>query len=96
MNADANPPFGETVFGYHLYVWGLVLFATVILAVGIAQLFGGQFERRETEPGALMRLAAFGVGLLFVTAAAEMVTTFMECGIGDCPNDGGWNWWIFS
>jgi hypothetical protein len=27
--------------------------------------------------------------------AAEAATTFMECGIGDCPNDGGWNWWIF-
>ncbi|MCG6856552.1 MAG: disulfide bond formation protein B [Salaquimonas sp.] len=95
MDAGSNPPFGEAVFGYHLYIWGLVLFAFVILAVGIVQLFGGQFERREVTSGALMRLGALGVGLLFLTVAAEAATTFMECGIGDCPNDGGWNWWIF-
>lgn len=94
MEATTNPPFGEAVFGLHLYVWGVILFATVILAVGVVQLFGGQFERRDREPDLLLRAAALGVGLLFAVTALETVTTFLECGFGDCPNDGGWNWWI--
>ena len=96
MQATTNPGFGEPVFGYHLYVWGVVLFACVILAVGVVQLFEGQFDKREQEPDWLRRAAAIGVGLLFGIIALQTVTTFMECGFGDCPNDGGWNWWIFG
>lgn len=96
LEATANPSFGESVLGYNLYVWGVVIFGAVILAVGIAQLFRGQFEPRKEEPAWLSRLAMAGVGTLFVVAAAQTVTTFLECGPGDCPNDGGWTWWILG
>ena len=96
LSATANPPFGQSVMGLHLYVWGIVLFAVVILAVGVVQLFRGQFKPSAQEPAWLTRLASVGVGLLLVMATLETVTTFMECGFGACPNDGGWNWWIFS
>ena len=95
LEATANPPFGEAVMGLNLYVWGVLIFAVVILAVGVTQLFRGQFESRSTEPEWLGRLASTGVAILFVVAALLTVTTFMECGFGDCPNNGGWNWWIF-
>jgi hypothetical protein len=80
--------------GFHLYVWGVVLFAAVILAVGIVQLFKGQFKPSAPEPQWLTRLAGVGVAVLLVVASLETLTTFMECGFGACPNDGGWNWWI--
>jgi disulfide bond formation protein DsbB len=96
LTATANPPFGEAVLGLHLYVWGIVLFATVILAVGVVQLFRGQFKPVAQEPDWLARLAWVGVGLLFVMAALQTLTTFMECGFGDCPNNGGWTWWLFG
>ena len=94
--ATTNPPFGEPVMGLHLYVWGIVLFTTVILAVGVVQFFKGQF--RTTAPGSdgLSRVAGTGIGILAVLAVVETVTTFMECGFVDCPNDGSWNWWLFS
>ena len=95
LEASTNPPFGETVLGFNLYVWGIVIFGAVILAVGIMQLFRGQFEPRTAEPEWLGRLASAGAAILFAMAALLTVTTFMECGFGDCPNDGGWNWWIF-
>jgi disulfide bond formation protein DsbB len=94
--ATANPPFGQAVFGLDLYVWGILLFGTVILAVGIVQLFPSQF--RATTQGTtrespwLARLAAIGVGSLFVVAVLETLTTFLECGLADCPNNGGWTW----
>jgi disulfide bond formation protein DsbB len=95
LAAASNPPFGQPVMGLHLYVWGVVLFAAVILAVGIVQLFKGQFKPSAPEPEWLTRLAGVGVAVLLVVASLETLTTFMECGFGACPNDGGWNWWIF-
>jgi disulfide bond formation protein DsbB len=96
MLSTSNPPFGQPVLGLHLYVWGLVLFGTVILTVGIVQLFRGQFSAAAPEPDRLRRLAVVGIGLLTVVAFAETLTTFMECGFADCPNDGGWTWWLFG
>ncbi len=92
--ATANPPFGQPVMGLHLYVWGIVLFGIVILAVGVVQLF--KFRAAAAEPDRLNGLAGAGVGILAVLAVVETLTTFMECGFVDCPNDGGWNWWLFS
>ena len=89
-----NPPFGQAVMGLHLYVWGIVMFTAVILAVGIAQLFRRQFDAPAREPAWLGSLARFGAGLLFVIAGIETLTTFLECGFGECPNDGGWDWWF--
>ena len=94
LAVTSNPPFGQPVMGLHLYAWGIVLFATVFLAVGIVQFFEGQFAPSTQEPDWLRRLAGIGVALLLVMATLETVTTFMECGFGACPNDGGWNWWI--
>ena len=94
LAAAANPPLGQPVFGLHLYVWGIVLFATVILAVGIVLLFQSQFEPSKNTADWLKRLAGFGVAALFVVASIETLTTFLECGFGACPNDGSWNWWI--
>lgn len=95
LSPMTNPPFGQAVMGLHLYVWGMVLFGAVILAVGIVLLFRSQFKPSAREPRWLPQLATIGVGILFVVAALETLTTFMECGFGHCPDDGGWNWWIF-
>jgi cytochrome b subunit of formate dehydrogenase len=95
LEATANPAFGQAVMDLNLYVWGIVIFATAIVATGIVLLFRGQFEQAVQAPQWLSRLAAIGVGALFVMATFETVTVFMECGLGDCPNDGSWNWWIF-
>ncbi|MGE0562933.1 MAG: disulfide bond formation protein B [Pseudolabrys sp.] len=92
LSATANPPFGQAVFGLDLYAWGVILFGTVILAVGIVQLFPSQFRKADPEPQWLTKLATIGVGIFFVVAALETLTTFLECGFSDCPNDGKWNW----
>jgi disulfide bond formation protein DsbB len=95
LEATANPQFGESVMGLNLYVWGVIIFATVILAVGIVELLRDPSKRPSQdrqEPDWLRRLAVLGVGLLFLVAASEAVLVFLECGFGDCPNDGSWNW----
>ncbi len=94
LMATSNPPFGQPVMGLHLYAWGALLFAIVILAVGVVQLL--RFKTTTSEPDRLKSLAGAAVGILAVLAVVETLTTFMECGFVDCPNDGGWNWWLFS
>jgi disulfide bond formation protein DsbB len=95
LSASANPAFGQAVMGLDLYVWGVLIFGIVILSVGIVLLFRDQFRPTQQEPAWLPRLAGIGVGILFAVAALETLTTFLECGFGDCPNDGSWDWWIF-
>jgi len=87
LQATTNPPFRETVLGFHLCVWGVVIFGVVILAVGTVLLFCDQFKLSAQEPAWLARLAFVGVGILFAVAVLEVLNTFLECGIGDCPND---------
>lgn len=94
LEATANPAFGQPIFGVDLYVWGILIFATVILATGIALLFRGQFEPAKPEPQWLSRIATIGVVILFAVAALQSLAVFLECGLGACPNNGGWDWWI--
>jgi disulfide bond formation protein DsbB len=94
MESTANMPFGESILGLNMYVWGVVIFGTVMLSIAIAQMFHGQFEQRKKEPKWLSQLASIGVGSLFVVVALQTVLTFLECGPGGCPNNGGWDWWI--
>ena len=94
LDATANPAFGQPVLDVDLYVWGILLFVTIILLVGIVLLFRGQFEPAKPEPQWLSRLATIGVVSLFAVAALQGVSVFLECGLGDCPNNGDWNWWI--
>lgn len=94
LEATANPPFGQGVFGLNLYVWGVIIFLVTFLAIGIVQLFRDPADEPGSASGWLSRAASFGVGLLVLVMVAQAVTVFMECGFGDCPNDGGWDWWI--
>lgn len=96
LEATSNPPFGLPVMGLSLYVWGIILFGTVILAVGIVQFFRGQFTASADEPDRLTGLATVGIGILAILALVETATTFAECGLADCPNNGGWTWWLFG
>ncbi len=95
LDATSNPPFGQEVFGLNLYVWGVIIFTVTFLMIGIVQMIREESDWPIQEPPWLTRLASLGVGVLVVVMATQTVTVFMECGFGDCPNDGGWNWWIF-
>jgi disulfide bond formation protein DsbB len=37
--------YGSAVLGLHLYTWAFIVFAVVILLIGIVMFFEGQFEK---------------------------------------------------
>jgi len=81
--------FGSSVMGLHLYTWALIVFATVILLIGIMMFFETQFEdssenRSAKSIGWFVKAVFF---LVVLIAAANVVTTFLECGIGQCPDN---------
>lgn len=54
-----------------------------------------QFVPYTIEPKWIVRLAFIGVLILFIVSTVEALSTFAECGPFACPDDGGWNWWLF-
>lgn len=81
--------YGSPVLGMHLYTWAFIVFVVVIILIGVMMFFEAQFENKEDNKS-VENLSLFikAVFLLVVfIAAANVVTTFLECGISECPSD---------
>ncbi len=79
--------YGTPVFGMHLYTWAFLIFAAAILLIGVMMYFETQFEGHERS-GSKRDLSLFVKSVFFlvvIIAAANVVTTFLECGITQCP-----------
>ncbi len=81
--------YGSTVWGLHLYTWAFVVFAVAILLIGLMMVLDGQFEERDVDRAT--RDMSFIVKAVFFLAvfiaASNVVTTFLECGFGQCPDN---------
>ncbi len=81
--------YGSPVLGMHLYTWAFIVFAVVILLIGIMMFFETQFEEnadnKSTRDISLFIKAVFF--LVVLIAAVNVVTTFLECGLGQCPDN---------
>lgn len=81
--------YGSPILGMHLYTWAFIIFAVAILLIGVMMFFDSQFEdiasNRSTEELSLFIKCVFL--LVIIIAAANVVTTFLECGIYKCPDD---------
>jgi cell division protein FtsW (lipid II flippase) len=75
--------------GIHLYTWALLIFAATILILGVVFLFDSQFESKEETktPRPVPLLGSIAFWLIFGITAANVCTTFLECGFGQCPDN---------
>lgn len=86
--------YGSPVLGLHYYTWAGIAFFLVILGTAIMLLFEGQYRKLRDEPShekfGGQKLAKFAFFLLLFLAAANAVTTLLECGplICDDPPTG--------
>jgi disulfide bond formation protein DsbB len=75
-----SPTFGIPVFGFGLYTWAFIAFACCFLGISfLLMLYQPTFKAAKMN--FLEKTAAFA--LIFVTAA-NVITTFIECGLGPC------------
>ena len=77
------PQFGFPVLGLSLYTWSFVVFVCIGLAVaGLLFLYDPLKDKAES-----FRFSKFGTfvfSLLFIVTAANVITTFLHCGLGPC------------
>lgn len=83
--APGDPGYGSIVLGYHYYTWSAIVFAVAIVATAVALLFDEQFE--GSGPRRLGPVAIVAVTLALGLTLANVVTTFLECGVHECPDN---------
>jgi disulfide bond formation protein DsbB len=80
--------YGSALFGLHFYTWAFLLFGLAILASALLLLLDAKAVRADRW-GSLVAYAAIGV------TAANAVTTFVECGPIECP-DNPVSYWLLQ
>lgn len=76
--------YGSAVMGLHFYTWAFLLFGLVVLGVAVLLILGIAPANARHQPGAGAKLAAF---LVIALVLANAVTTFVQCGPIECPDD---------
>jgi len=81
-----NPGFGSAVLGLHYYTWSALIFIFAMVLIGLVLQFDRQFE---PEPAALPKpgFARVAVWLVIAVVAADIIATFLECGLTLCAED---------
>ena len=84
--------YGSAVFGMHFYTWAFLLFGAAILAVAVLLVLDNgvrTIDRPRTGWASLAAMGAIGV------TAANVITTLVECGPVECP-DNPVNYWLLQ
>lgn len=76
--------YGSAVLGLHFYTWAFVLFCLVLVGVAVLLFLGVAPANVRHQPGPGAKIAAFFVIALVL---ANAVTTFVQCGPAECPDD---------
>lgn len=85
--------YGSALFGLHLYTWGFVAFAAVILYV--AGLLFLEARPAGAASGSRTGFPASAIPWLFVVlAAANLISVLLECGFGPCDDDPTYYRWL--
>ncbi|AXN30987.1 disulfide bond formation protein B [Vibrio coralliilyticus] len=88
-----TPGYGSAIFGMHYYTWAFVLFSATILAVAILLMLWN--EAWNTEPFEMSKIGRFVCLLAISVVALNMLSTFVECGPYQCP-DNPVSYWLFN
>jgi disulfide bond formation protein DsbB len=90
--APGTGSYGAPLFGLHFYTWSFLLFAAVILGTAILLLVPRPTSPVRPLPHELQYgLAWAAIGLTVLNA----VTTFLQCGPVECP-DNPVHYWAFA
>jgi disulfide bond formation protein DsbB len=90
--APGTGSYGAPLLGLHLYSWSFLLFVAVILGTAILLLLP-----RPTSPvRPLPRELQYGLAWAAISLTAlNAVTTFLQCGPLECPDNPA-NYWVFA
>ena len=76
------PKFGVPFWGYSLYTWSFLTFASSLLLVSLL-LFVSKFDEENQKP--LNSFQKISVVWLVLVIVGNLISVSIECGIGFCP-----------
>ncbi|MDR5785423.1 disulfide bond formation protein B [Caballeronia sp. LP003] len=86
--APGDAGYGSTLFGLHFYTWALL--AAVGTVIYVALLFvlkdAARGVRREGSPR-MRALSGAGFAVFALLIAANLISTVLECGAGQCEDN---------
>ncbi|WP_019275748.1 disulfide bond formation protein B [Vibrio coralliilyticus] len=88
-----TPGYGSAIFGMHYYTWAFVLFSATVLAVAILLMLWN--EAWNTESFEMSKISRWVCLLAISVVALNMLSTFVECGPYQCP-DNPVSYWLFN
>ena len=81
--APGDPGYSGAVFGLHLYSWSFVSFVCLMIGIGIL-LLAPVGNTRPQSRGRIVALTMLGFVAIVL---ANLVSTLLECGLTQCPDD---------
>lgn len=82
--APGDPGFSKALFGFHMYTWSFVTFVCVMIGVAFLLCLMKPGASPERPRGRLSGMVCFSFLLII---AANLVSTLLECGFTQCPDD---------
>jgi disulfide bond formation protein DsbB len=79
--------YGDPFLGLHFYTWAAILFALIVLGSTLLLLFDARLSTSSAEPEPIGALARTALVLFTAMVVGNVVSTFLECGIGLCPDN---------
>lgn len=76
--------FGIPVLGLSLYTWSFIVFVCAVLYTGILLCLHDAQTNKEEEGKSLNLFCKFAAFILLFVTLANVITTFMQCGLGPC------------
>lgn len=83
-----DPGYGSTLFGIHFYTWALL--SSLLTMIGIALLLILQKENGDdvtTHFKLTIVLEKISITIFVLLIAANVISTILECGLGQCPSN---------
>lgn len=81
--------YGAPFLGFHLYTWVFILCVVVIiyisLVLGISSQYRISLDEKPYKSMKILSHSAFA--LLLGLALTNAVSTYLECGLSECPDD---------
>lgn len=76
--------YGSPIMGLHFYTWAALFFLLAVALIALVMLFDRQCADAHAPPPAY---ANFAVWLVIAITAANVLSTFLECGFAVCPEN---------
>ncbi|KGP63020.1 hypothetical protein EP47_12905 [Legionella norrlandica] len=79
-----DPGYGNLFWGLHFYTWSVIIFSVIILLIAIALILErGIMPEYKVQNWGIKII----IGLFIVLILANGISTFLECGPHECPDN---------